>query len=258
MTTPEAATVPHMSIASDALLRRVAVFGAAGRAGRAVTTALLLEHVHVDAVLREPRRHDLPAHPNLRVLRGDAQRPGELAASLRTVDAIVLSVTPFTAPPPSFDGFDLDYYADIVAAIDAAWQSPRRRLVAVGLTATLRLDSGDTVIGDPVIGEMGMDDPALFPPELRPFAEAHARLLPALAGTTLDWAILTPPAGFGTWHEPTAGNGYRLVTEPVTRQQATAPLTHAQYAQAVAAELIRPTVHAARAVVVPSRQPEPL
>ncbi|GLI00868.1 NAD(P)-dependent oxidoreductase [Phytohabitans aurantiacus] len=231
-----------MSIASSDLPRRVAVFGAAGRTGRAVTATLLQQNLHVDAVLREPSRHDPPHHPNLRVIRGDAQRPEELAADLRAVDAIVLSVTPFTAPPSSFDGFDLDYYAKIVAGVDANWHGPRRRLVAVGLTATLRLDSGKTV----------MDDPALFPPELMPFAEAHARQLSALAGTSLDWTILAPPAGFGARQEPEVGQGYRLVTEPLTRQQATAQLTHAQYAQAVAAELVHPTVHAARAAVIPS------
>lgn len=235
-----------MSIASDVILRRVAVFGAAGRVGRAVTAALLQRNLHVDAVLRDPSRHDLPGHPNLHVIRGDAQRPQELAASLRTVDAIVLSVTPFTAPPPSFDGFDLDYYADIVAGIDANWRSPRRRLVAVGLTATLRLDTGGAV----------MDDPALFPPELRPFAEAHARQLPALAGTTLDWAILAPPAGFGVGHESQVGPDYRLAADPLTRQQVTAQLTYAQYAQAVVAELVQPTIHAARVAVIPSMRLE--
>lgn len=248
-----------MSTASESLPGRVAVFGAAGRAGRAITAALLEQGLHVDAVLREPSRHDLPTHARLRVLRGDAQRPDELAESLRGTDAVVLAVTPFTAPPSSFDGFDLDYYAGIVRGVDAVWQRPRRRLVAVGLTATLRLDSGQPV----------MADPTLFPPGLTPFAEAHARQLPALAGTTLDWAILAPPAGFGaaaepagsgaatepagsgTVPEPAAGPGYRLVPEPLTREQATARLTHARYARAVAAEVVHPTVHAARVAVVP-------
>jgi putative NADH-flavin reductase len=230
-----------MPIASRTDLQQVAVFGGAGRVGGAVTAALLQQGLHVNAVLRAPTRHDLPHHPRLHVIRGDAQHPEDLTDKLRTVNAMVLSVTPFTAPPSSFDGFDLDYYTDIVAGIDAHWHSSRRRLVAVGLTATLRLDSGG----------MFMDDPNLFPPELAPFAQAHARQLPALAQTTLDWAILAPPAGFGTPHESAVEQGYRLAVEPLTRQQATAHLTHAQYAQAVVTELLQPTIHNARVAVIP-------
>ncbi|MGW5557495.1 NAD(P)-dependent oxidoreductase [Micromonospora sp. NPDC003944] len=213
----------------------------------AVTAALLQQDIHVNAVSREPTRHDLPHHPRLHVVQGNAQHPEALADTLGTVDAIVLAVTPFTAPPPSFDGFDLDYYANIIAGVDAHWHSTRRRLVAVGLTATLRLDTGG----------MFMEDPSLFPPELTPFAQAHARQLPALAGTTLDWAILVPPAGFGTPHESAVEQGYRLVVEPITRQHATAHLTHAQYARAVATELLQPVTHNVRVAVIPAYSDQP-
>ncbi|MBF9129408.1 NAD(P)H-binding protein [Plantactinospora sp. S1510] len=230
-----------MPATSDNTRQRVAVFGAAGRVGRAVTAALLHQDHHVTAVLRDPTRHELPPHPQLRAIQGDAQHPERLAPVLRTVEAVVLAVTPFTAPPQSFDGFDLDYYAKIVIAIDEVWDRPDRRLIAVGLTATLTLDSGQRV----------MDDPTLFPAQLRPFAEAHARELLALRTTTLDWAILTPPAGFGAQPEPATGQEYQLAAEPVTREQATAQLSHARYAHAVAAELGTPTVHGARVAVVP-------
>ncbi|MFD9701629.1 hypothetical protein [Lentzea sp. NPDC059081] len=110
--------------------------------------------------------------------------------------------------------------------------------MTVGLTATLALDSGENV----------MDDPALFPPRLRPFAEAHGRALSTLDTTSLSWAVLAPPAGFGTGHE----QHYRLVAEPVTREQATAQLPHALYARAVTDELVTPTVHSRRVVVVPA------
>lgn len=164
-----------------------------------------------------------------------------MASILRTVDSVVLAVTPFTAPPESFDDFDVDYYAKIIAGIEAHWHRPRRRLIAVGLTAALRLDSGGLV----------MDDPTLFPPRLRPFAEAHARGFSALRNaTTLDWAVLTPPAGFGTGQEPAAEHDYQLILEPVTRRQATAELTHARYARAVVAELTNPTVHQTRVGVI--------
>ncbi|WP_203923617.1 NAD(P)H-binding protein [Rugosimonospora africana] len=64
-----------MLIASDTRLRQVAVLGAAGRVGRAVTAALLQRDLHVDAVLREPTRHDLSHHPRLRVVSGRRSAP---------------------------------------------------------------------------------------------------------------------------------------------------------------------------------------
>lgn len=219
--------------------RRAAVIGAGGRVGRAVTAALLRDSWDVVAVVRDPERHDLPPHPRLHVTRGDAQRPDGLAPALATVEAAVLAVTPFTAPPDSFDGFDPDYYVTIVTGLAAHWPAPHRRLVAVGLAATLRLDTGELV----------MDDPELFPPFLRPFALAHARQADALRDTGLDWAMLVPPSGFGL--APPAGPGRSLVREPVTRRQATAGLSHADYADAVAGELGAPTLHGGRAAVVP-------
>jgi putative NADH-flavin reductase len=227
---------------SDNTRHHVAVLGAAGRVGRAVTTALLSDEHSVTAVLRDPTCYELPLDPRLRIVQGDARHLRQLTPILRTVDSVVLAVTPFTAPPESFDGFDLNYYAKIVTEMDSNWHHPRRRLVAVGLTATLMLDSGDNV----------MDDPALFPPRLRPFAEAHSRELSALNTTSLGWAILTPPAGFGTQQEPEIEQGYQLIAEPVTRRQATAQLSHALYAQAVIAELINPTVHNKRVAVIPA------
>lgn len=212
----------------------IAVLGAAGRVGRAVTSALLRAGHDVTGVVRDPGRSDL----GVPTVRGDARRLGELEPLLGTVDGVVLAVTPFSAPPESFDGFDLDYYAHIVAEIDGAWHRPRRRLVAVGLTATLMLDSGVRV----------MDDPSLFPSRLRPFAEAHLRAGPALVASSLEWAVLAPPAGFGEGEDE---RGYRLVAEPVGLGQAVASLSHAAYARAVVAELVKPTVHNRRVAVVP-------
>lgn len=221
--------------------RRVTVLGAAGPVGRAVTAALLETGAHVNAVLREPGRHKLAHHPRLRIVQGDVHRFGTLTNHLRNTDTVVLSVAPFTAPERPAAGFDRDCYARAVRGIDTYWQAPRRRLVSIGLTATLRLSDGAAV----------MDDATLFPPALTPLADAHARQLPALTTTTIDWAILTPPAGLGTEPQPAAATRYRLAAEPLTREEATTPLAHSVYARAVADESTRPTVHTARVAVLP-------
>ncbi|NUR97838.1 MAG: NADH-flavin reductase, partial [Kribbellaceae bacterium] len=91
------------------------------------------------------------------------------------------------------------------------------------------------------------DDPALFPAALRPFAETHARQLTALEATALDWLVLAPPAAFGSG----ATTGHRLVTEPVRRAETLLALSHQEYATAAATELVTPTMHRRRAVVLP-------
>jgi uncharacterized protein len=163
-----------------------AVLGAGGRVGSAVVTALLRRGHEVTAIVRDPSRHAFPDDVRLRVRQGDAQRPGLLSGALRGASGVVLAVTPFTAPPQTFDGFDRDYYAAIISGLDRALAG--RRLVCTGLTATVELDDGTRFL----------DHADLFPPFLAPFADAHLRATAALRGTTLDWATLVPPAGFGT------------------------------------------------------------
>jgi putative NADH-flavin reductase len=157
---------------------------------------------------------------------------------LGRASGVVLAVTPFTAPPPAFAGFDRDYYATIISGLDRARAA---RLVFVGLTATAELDDGSRFL----------DHADLFPPFLAPFAEAHLRATAALRETTLDWAALVPPAGLGA--SPPAGGptapGYRLCREPVTLADATSALDHATFAAAVADELASPAVHQARMLV---------
>ncbi len=215
------------------------VLGAAGRVGSAVVTALLRRGHDVTAITRDPSQHAFPHHPRLRIRQGDAQRPGLLSGTLQGASGVVLAVTPFTAPPATFDGFDRDYYATIICGLGRALAGSR--LVCTGLTATAELDDGGHYL----------DHGDLFPPFLAPFADAHLRAVPALRQTTLDWAILVPPAGFGT--PPSCGQhtapGYRLCREPVTLADATSALDHATFAEAVADELASPTVHKERVLV---------
>jgi uncharacterized protein len=215
------------------------VLGAGGRVGSAVVNALLRRGHDVIAVVRDPSRHAFPDDARLRVRQGDAQHPDPLSGALRQASGVVLAVTPFTAPPQTFAGFDTDYYATIISGLDRA--GPGRRLVCIGLTATAELDDGSRFL----------DHADLFPPFLAPFADAHLRATAALRRTTLDWATLVPPAGFGT---PSPGSqpappGYRLCREPVTLADATSALDHATFAEAVADEIASPAVHQERMLV---------
>lgn len=212
------------------------VLGAGGRVGSAVMTALLRRGHDVTAVVRDPSRHAFPNDPRLRVRQGDAQRPDLLSGTLHGASGVVLAVTPFTAPPQTFDGFDRDYYSAIISGIGRAFAGGR--LVCVGLTATTELDDGSCFL----------DHADLFPPFLAPFADAHLRATAALRRTALDWATLIPPAGLGT--SPPGGQqtspGYRLCREPVKLADASSALDHGTFAGAIADEITSPGVHQER------------
>lgn len=57
----------------------------------------------------------------------------------------------------------------------------------------------------------------------------------------MDWLILAPPPGLSTDVEPTGR--YRLGTGTVERESWIAPLAYADLAEAVLAEIDRPTRH---------------
>lgn len=225
---------------------RVVVLGAGGRAGRAVGREFAARGHRVTGVVRDARRHPSLADLGIETAEADATRGGDLVDVLRNADVVVVAVTPFSAPPPSFDGFDQAFYEHVVAAVaHAARTSPAPRLLTIGLFATLTTTAGRLV----------MDDPELFPPGLLPFAHAHTREISALRrlAPALDWLVLTPPAGLRA--DLTEGaTGYLLVEPPVDHRLFEGVLSYGQLAQAVADQAETPTWHQTQVAVLPPRE----
>jgi putative NADH-flavin reductase len=222
---------------------RAAVLGAGGRAGRAVSQALLARGHHVTGVVRDTRRHPALRDHDIELVEGDATSGADLAAPLSDTEVVVVAVTPFPAPPASFAGFDERFYERVLdAVIGSVRRAPATptRLITVGQFATLTMAGGRRV----------MDDPDLFPPRLRPFARAHARELPLLRqrATGLDWLIATPPAGLHAGTGP--AGGYVLADPPLDPGQVAGTLTYGQLARAIADQAETPTVHQAQVAVL--------
>ncbi len=192
----------------------ISVLGAGGRAGRAISAAAVSPGHDVSAVVRDIHRHPGLSADRISLVTGDARDPGSVAQAGTGSTAIVSAVTPFTAPPASFDGFDIGYYERVATALaeGAAWAGVGR-LVIIGLFATLRTPDGGLVL----------NDPALFPEALRPFARAHLQGVERLRalGSPVDLLILAPPPGLSTDVEPTGR--YRLGTGTVERESWMAP-----------------------------------
>ncbi|XVV15293.1 NAD(P)-dependent oxidoreductase [Actinoplanes sp. CA-131856] len=204
----------------------VVVLGAAGRAGRAVTEEAGRRGLPVVPVVRDLRRHEG------RTVAGNALDADSVTRAAAGAAAIVCAVTPFTAPPPSFDGFDVGFYEHVVDAMcAAAARTTASRIIMIGLFATLRTPDGRRVL----------DDPALFPEGLRPFAIAHARAIDHLRDSHAgaDWLVLTPPPGLSLDAEVTGA--YRLGDDMVTEPGWSIPLSYADLAQAVLDQISAPT-----------------
>lgn len=217
----------------------IVIFGAGGRAGRAIATEARSRGVRVTAVVRDPAKHQDLNTDGVRVRAGDVRDADAVASLARGHDAAVSAVTPASSPQALADLGELDqrYFADAAQALLAGL--PRAgvaRLVVIGLFANL-LDAS----GRPVY-----DDPAAFPAFLRSFALAHTAGLDTLraADTGVDWLVLTPPAGLDP-AGPRTGR-YRLGGDTVP---VSASLSYADLAVAVLDEVVSATKHRTRVAV---------
>ncbi|WP_409462218.1 NAD(P)-dependent oxidoreductase [Amycolatopsis sp. GA6-003] len=208
------------------------VFGAGGRAGLAVVAEALRRGRPVVGVVRDPARQERLAAlgEDVTVVAGDLTDQDSVAAVVPgEVAAVVNAVTPFTAPPESFEDFDPDYYVRLAENLVQAARGSR--VLEIGLAATLRTGSGRV-----------FEDPAAFPAFLRPFAEARMKGLAAWREqpAEVDWLVLTPPPGLSL--EAPATGEYRLGGDVLDSPAADLPLSYADLATAVLDQIDRPTV----------------
>jgi uncharacterized protein len=223
--------------------KKIIVFGAGGRAGRAVVEESLRRGHGVVGVVRDPARHPgLEAlGDGVTVVAGDLTDATSVASVCGGVAgdlaAVVNAVTPFTAPPESFDGFDADYYVGLVRNLSRVAGDRACRVVDIGLFALLR--TGDVRL---------FQDEVVFPAFLRPFAVARLRGLNAWGdqGERVDWLVLTPPPRLSPDTPPTGR--YRLADDAFD-PDATAPLSYGDLALAVLDQIETPTVRRCQAAV---------
>lgn len=254
-------------------MTRLTVFGAGGRAGRAITAEALRRGYRVTAVVRDPRKHQGIADGDVTVVAGDVTDPASVESAARGADAVVHAVSPFSGPEQGFADLDPRFFVRSSDALSTGMAAAGvERLLLIGLFANLRTAEGGLV----------MDDPALFPPEIRPFAQAHTDGLDRLremsgpdwllltpsarlgldtppTGHRLretsgpDWLMLTPPAQLGL-DVPATGH-YRLLDERLPYTDGT--LSYADLALALVDEAVAPTRHRERVAIVGGEPAKP-
>ncbi|WP_410812624.1 NAD(P)-dependent oxidoreductase [Micromonospora sp. 067-2] len=216
----------------------IAIFGAGGRAGRAITAEARDRGHRVTAVVRDPRRHGDIAADGVSVVRGDVRDPQATSTISDGHEAVVSAVTPASGPEALADLGHLDeqfFVHGVDALLDGLAHAGVNRLIVIGLFANLQDEHGRLVL----------DDHASFPSHLRPFALSHTAGLERLraADTTVDWLMLTPPAVLSA-AAPRTGR-YRTGGDTVP-SSGPASLSYADLAVAVLDEIEAPRHHRTR------------
>lgn len=147
-------------------MTRLVVFGAGGRAGRAIVTEAQRRGLDVTAVVRDPSRYEGVA------IRGDVTSAADVQLLVDGQDAVVSAASPADDPEAFFPAVA----GTLVAAVGD------RRLVLVGIGTTLPSSSGGPIWQAEGFPQAGIE-----------WSRAHARELELLQDGDGDWLVVAPP-----------------------------------------------------------------
>lgn len=206
----------------------IVVFGAGGRAGRAVVAEATGRGNRVTAVVRDPAKYpDLAAN----VVTGDISSASSVAEVAAGHDAAVHAAAALDRPA------DLVFAEAALALLDGLPKASVSRLVAIGMAANLEVSPGVRVLDEPG-----------FPAEYLPFALGHTAGLHVLraAPAELDWVMLAPPMVLD--EGPRTGR-YRTGGDQVLTPGEPGHLSYADLAIAVVDEIETPKHHRTRIAI---------
>lgn len=206
----------------DSSPRRVIVFGAGGRVGRAAVAEAVARGHRVTAVVRDPARHRDLDGGRVTLVRGDATDAESVAALAAGHDAALNTTARLDLPSEEF------FTAAARALVTGLTAAGVGRLVTLGIATTLETAPGVRL----------MDAPE-FPAEWRAFAQGHVAefaLLTAEAGPDLDWLMVVPPLDLNPDAERTGA--YRTAVGTVI--EGPGRIAHADLALALLDEIEHP------------------
>ncbi|WP_170318771.1 NAD(P)-dependent oxidoreductase [Allorhizocola rhizosphaerae] len=210
-------------------MSRIIVFGAGGKAGRAVISEAVNRGHDVTAVVRDPSKYE---DLGVTVVAGDVCDASSVASLATGHDAAVnAAYDPQSAPADFFVGA-------AKAFLEGLPKAGVGRAVVIGMVSNLEVAPG-----------LRMLDTPDFPEAYREFAQGHTAGLDTLraAETELDWVVLTPPmvldlaARTGTYR--TGGD------QLLAKEDGTSHLSYADLAVAIVDEIENPQHHRTRIAV---------
>lgn len=162
---------------------KIALVGATGNIGSAVLNELLQRGHTVTALVRSAGR--LPAHAALTDTVADVLDSAQVARAVAGHDAVISAYNPGWQVADLYDQF----LRGSNAILDGVKAAGLRRVLVVGGGGSLYVAPGVQLVDTPEFA-------AHMPPFVMPGARAARDLLTALRSeTTLDWTLISPPAG---------------------------------------------------------------
>lgn len=214
-------------------MSNIVVFGAGGKAGRAVVEEALRREIRVTAVVRDPAKHTALSDLGATVVAGDVRDAQTVATVAGGHDAAVHAAAPNDTDPTEF------FVTAARSLLEGLPKAGVGRLVAIGLAANLEIQPGVRM----------MDGPE-FPAEYKPFAHAHAAALDVYRVATdgVDWVVLTPPIAFDP--EGPRSGVYRIGGDQLLVTEAgVSHISYPDFAIAIVDEIESPKHHNTRVAV---------
>ncbi|WP_112241524.1 NAD(P)-dependent oxidoreductase [Kribbella monticola] len=198
-------------------MSKLLVFGAGGRAGRAVVEEARSRGHEVTAVVRDPSRYaDLPG-----LVAGDVTSAADVERLSKGHVAVVAAV---------YDGASADpatfFTSTAESLVDGLTKAGVPRLLWVGLASILPTEAGVLL----------MDTPS-YPQEYRSFYLAHAAAANVFDVSALDWVSIAPSGDFNH-ADPTRTGEYRVLPADATNL-----ISYADFAIALVDQIDRPARH---------------
>ncbi|KAM8986074.1 flavin reductase (NADPH) [Ara ararauna] len=148
--------------------RKIAIFGATGRTGKAVLELAVEEGLEVTVLVRDPARLPTPLPP-VRIVRGDARDPAAVAEAVRGQDGVIIALGTGNDLSPT------TVMSEGTRTIVEAMKAHGVRKVVACLSAFL------------------LWEPSKVPPRLLPVTEDHIRMHRILQQSRLRCVSVMPP-----------------------------------------------------------------
>ena len=180
---------------------KLTILGATGATGTSLTGQALAAGHEVTAVVRDPARLAIPAHPRLRTVTADVMDPASITPAIAGADAVISAVGPRGTGPTTV------IQDSVRSIIQAMQKTGTRRLLEV--SGSIAADEGES----PYLRYL------LKPVARRTFLRhvcADMRIgEDKIRHSNLDWTIFRPPSLTG---KPATGNlPHRDQPQPATR-----------------------------------------
>src|SRR5512142_2485770 len=159
---------------------KLAILGATGATGTTLTSQALAAGHEVTAVVRDPARLAVPAHPRLRTVTADVMNPASITPAIDGADAVLSAVGPRGTGPTTV------IQDSVRSIIEAMQKTGTRRLLEV--SGSVVADEGES----PYLRYLLK--PVARRTFLRHVCADMRRGEDQIRASNLDWTIIRPPA----------------------------------------------------------------